>query len=64
MKVGDLVVFKGDYDRVPGLVVEERGTKGVCFGVRWVDNDETVFEPEEYLELINESCRGRFCDGR
>jgi len=55
MKVGDLVVFKGDYDRVPGLVVEERGTKGVCFGVRWVDNDETVFESAEYLEIINES---------
>jgi len=59
VKVGDLVVFRGDRDRIPGLVVEERGTKGVCFGVRWVDSGEgredIVWEPAEYLEIINES---------
>ncbi len=60
MKVGDLVVFIHDEDRVTGLIVAEREPRRSPVrrprtGVWWSDHDQVEWEPVECLEVISES---------
>ena len=58
MKVGDLVVFKGD--TVPGVVVAEKrrfdGQHNQRIGVIWSDcNNEVFWEPVKDMRVISET---------
>ena len=60
MKVGDLVVFRGDEDRVTGLIVSEDppqpySSRRPRLGVWWSDHDQVEWEPEKYMEVVSES---------
>jgi hypothetical protein len=60
MKVGDLVVFRGDEDRVTGLIVAERESDALPvrrprMGVWWSDHDQVEWEPVEYMDVISEN---------
>ena len=61
MQVGDLVVFRGDEDRVTGLIVAERESDAhpallrCRMGVWWSDHDQVEWEPVEYMDVISEN---------